>query len=1337
MPNTPAYDKKYTELAAYLAKGATAGGRGAYSQYAANQPTLNVPENFGTTGTNKEQGFSAGQGIIDALSSGSYAVAGIGKKFGENINAASKGDIGGILDAVNPFSLIGAGVQGNIERRTWSDNLKDLGVDDASSAGWGLALDIALDPFWLIPGGAVAAGVKGVSRGVVAGAAANRAGAKLTKEAFDQATNKLAQTYTQKTSKEQLERFSPLRDISIKGGEVTGPTAELYGQAGGRISTLSGPGASNLFQGVKQGVAENYAEWAGLRRIKKVGKLVKKEDTEGLAKLEEKWGVDPFTLLPTAAKVIDDTVAGVAAKAPDIEREIPDPVADAAEAVQKAVDAETNVKVKKPVEKDANAANEAVQKTLEDVGAPKDSINAQARALIGPKRGEYIKSRGITGTPADVATLAAVKTSELAGRIADEYERLVSNPNDPLVKAAYEQLAKEVEDQYEYMTKELGIKVEWSDADPYIKLDEAGNPVLNDAGQTIPDSAEMMKDVMTNGRMKVYKTADDQSHPILSADINNKFRAIHDYFGHAASGRGFHGDGEEAAWVSHSTMFSPLARRAMTTETRGQNSWVNKFGTLEKPFADQKAGLLPEEFTLLPSERNAIENQILATNSLIARSAATLLTKSDVILDDLGLVAQPMKGTKLYTAQELTSIKKSLEKVTDSDFIKPGSKEHGSVVTALTNMQKRLNGRTSLISEDLLTIAENLDAQTSNALSKILNTPVDATDLITAAAKADGRTLTVPKPFKPIEWAAPKKYGKPAFAETDIASYFPNDPILNTPKDLAIAMGAKDAKTRALKGETQEQALARKQALIWEQFRTRNADLLADAETAQRQAWEAVNQPAASELYTEAGNMLVGLGSLPLGLPKGIFSSVNGKPVTTLAQMVENISAMIIREPNRAITGLGDLNPMLLSKVLTKKDVAEALASGKGDEVRIDQLMFPEDQVLEVVTTAGKTKGARFSVVDEAGEPVRNFVTRVTSGEGIPAGVKLVAGNDAAKELVARLKALKPAIEIDRVQPVVNEWLNRQFSQTVSSLKSQPIRVAKQSHLIDEQASAILARKLMDENPAVKSFADAQLIVSGFEDAMKVLSKKPQTKYFVKRDELAPARGERKQKIDRSSETGAPNPYGEKYARTVEFGTPGQRGFTEIEDADVTLLTKSGSQYTGRKAGRDKLNREYQPQLDKGPQQLAAVSNVMKAIDIVAGAITTKELLASPEQAKFLANVLNELGVKTAANATPEAIFKQFEKDAKLAYQDLVEGIEAAAKDEAVMYQAQKVFTMSLDENLTIMEAVSKADPGELQRKVIQFTEDAVTRVDEACRARFGEMGSAPTDFLSKVIRGE
>jgi GNAT superfamily N-acetyltransferase len=163
-----------------------------------------------------------------------------------------------------------------------------------------------------------------------------------------------------------------------------------------------------------------------------------------------------------------------------------------------------------------------------------------------------------------------------AARIADAYDELPTVDEDAF--ESYTALATEVEAQFEYMTKTLGIKVEFVADDPY------------------KTSREMFADV-SKGVLKVLSTASTGSHPFLSDEQNDKFRAVHDFFGHAATGRGFGQDGEESAWVHHSQMFTETARGALTTETRGQNSWYNSRG---KVFAEQKVALLPKEFWEVP-----------------------------------------------------------------------------------------------------------------------------------------------------------------------------------------------------------------------------------------------------------------------------------------------------------------------------------------------------------------------------------------------------------------------------------------------------------------------------------------------------------------------------------------------------------------------------------------------------------------------------------------------------------------------------------------------------------------------------------------------------------------
>lgn len=152
-----------------------------------------------------------------------------------------------------------------------------------------------------------------------------------------------------------------------------------------------------------------------------------------------------------------------------------------------------------------------------------------------------------------------------------------------LARRAYQQFAAQIEDQFRDLTERRGLKVEFQDDDPYAS------------------AAEMMHDVANNGRLKIYRTTDDQAHPLLTAEQNNRFRAVHDFYGHYMTGRDFSRHGEEAAWVNHSQMFAGLARRAMTSETRGQNSafiWVNG----GREFPPQKAILLPDWVSDVPAQ---------------------------------------------------------------------------------------------------------------------------------------------------------------------------------------------------------------------------------------------------------------------------------------------------------------------------------------------------------------------------------------------------------------------------------------------------------------------------------------------------------------------------------------------------------------------------------------------------------------------------------------------------------------------------------------------------------------------------------------------------------------
>ena len=224
----------------------------------------------------------------------------------------------------------------------------------------------------------------------------------------------------------------------------------------------------------------------------------------------------------------------------------------------------------------------------------------------------------------------------VAQAIAQAYEAMDDNySTSEETKKCYDALVFETIWQYRYFLA-AGYKIEVNNSEPY------------------NSSQDMIEDLRVNKSIKIFSTESGfgangitdemrEKNPLLAPTeftdcngvsllVNDIFRAVHDFFGHAELGNGFGAVGEENAWRCHSTMFSDLALRALTTETKGQNSWVNFSGIndtdeikqlraqarklraagkqddasklVEKiydlfQFAEQKNGLLPVEFCQL------------------------------------------------------------------------------------------------------------------------------------------------------------------------------------------------------------------------------------------------------------------------------------------------------------------------------------------------------------------------------------------------------------------------------------------------------------------------------------------------------------------------------------------------------------------------------------------------------------------------------------------------------------------------------------------------------------------------------------------------------------------
>lgn len=250
--------------------------------------------------------------------------------------------------------------------------------------------------------------------------------------------------------------------------------------------------------------------------------------------------------------------------------------------------------------------------------------------------------------------------------ISNEFDKMKDDPTDPKVSAAYKKMAQETIAQYKEIIKD-GYFVEINNEEPY------------------SSSEDMISDLNKNKRFKVFSTesgfgdtpiTEEQRkvNPLLKDSgfkdvngipllVNDVFRFVHDFFGHAKIGNSFGPIGEENAWKIHSVMYSPLARRAMTSETRGQNSFVNfsginekafklrdkarelrKNGDIEKAnelvgevydmmkFADQKIGLMPDWVSEIdPENKEQLDLEAKAIEETIAPRKQKPKTINDIV----------------------------------------------------------------------------------------------------------------------------------------------------------------------------------------------------------------------------------------------------------------------------------------------------------------------------------------------------------------------------------------------------------------------------------------------------------------------------------------------------------------------------------------------------------------------------------------------------------------------------------------------------------------------------------------------------------------------------------
>jgi len=230
------------------------------------------------------------------------------------------------------------------------------------------------------------------------------------------------------------------------------------------------------------------------------------------------------------------------------------------------------------------------------------------------RREQYLDARQIVGNPSDDPALIRLAreynahmglpplretpyfrlNQNLEAAVAEAYNEADSCPACDLEREAWGCLVAECDAQFELLVRD-GLHVEYYGTPGEHKEDES----------PYADSTDMIEDVRRNFHLWVWEGG--HPAPLLSQEANTRFRAVHDVFGHAAHGLSFGWRGEVNAWSQHWKMFTPLARVALTTETRAQVDWV--FAGPYAPeaergdfhFPEQKAAVLAPRFQIVPA----------------------------------------------------------------------------------------------------------------------------------------------------------------------------------------------------------------------------------------------------------------------------------------------------------------------------------------------------------------------------------------------------------------------------------------------------------------------------------------------------------------------------------------------------------------------------------------------------------------------------------------------------------------------------------------------------------------------------------------------------------------
>ena len=246
-----------------------------------------------------------------------------------------------------------------------------------------------------------------------------------------------------------------------------------------------------------------------------------------------------------------------------------------------------------------------------------------ANPQMAAVRDSYVRASGVQAAP--LTEIKKIDT-DFATRVGQAYDDLPMY--DPAALPAYEALGREIEAQYKHLTDHgYRFNFHYEHYEPYKTSDEMRADLHGNKKMEVLATAAAFGGEPFQHHYQVQNGVNvpvvDQPNPLLKhvvglstpekpVTLNCLLRACHDTYAHGVMPHQFGPLGEDNAYREHAAMLSPLARKALATETRGQNSWVN-FHNVKRPdgsipkkgdkdfiapadrdFAPQKIALLPE-----------------------------------------------------------------------------------------------------------------------------------------------------------------------------------------------------------------------------------------------------------------------------------------------------------------------------------------------------------------------------------------------------------------------------------------------------------------------------------------------------------------------------------------------------------------------------------------------------------------------------------------------------------------------------------------------------------------------------------------------------------------------